>query len=172
MNNQLHTWRIVLVLLVFVGSGCGTAVVEPTSQPVRPTSTATQEIPTQTSEPTSTPEPTLTDTPAVDEKQSNDMPNDDLAIRAALAAHLGANVNDLNIVINQNTGTHARGCVENGYFIAVKVGGQWRIVADGQGALDCQTLAQYNFPPSMLPECQNGTGWIKSDSSLAAHIHS
>lgn len=76
------------------------------------------------------------------------------SIRAALAAHLGANPDDLRIVIDQNTGTHARGGVDNGYFLAVMINGQWRIVADGQAMPNCQIVAQYDFPPSMVPECQ------------------
>ena len=34
-------------------------------------------------------------------------------------------------VIDENTGTYARGGVDNGYFLAAKVNGQWQIVADG-----------------------------------------
>ena len=81
-------------------------------------------------------------------------PSDEEAIRAALAAHLGANADDLRIVVTQNTGTHAKGSVEKGYFLAVKVDGEWRIVADGQAMPDCQLVEQYEFPPIMVPECQ------------------
>lgn len=100
--------------------------------------------------------------------------NDDEGIRLALAAHLGADVNNLSIMINQNTGSHARGSVENGYFLATKVNGQWQIVAEGQGALDCQIIAQYRFPDSMVPEC-SGTPSPVSDedalkNALAAHL--
>ena len=85
--------------------------------------------------------------------------SDEEALRAALAAHLGANATDLTIVIDQNTGAHARGGVDNGYFLAAKVNGQWVIVADGQGALNCPAIIQYGFPASMVPECQN-TNWV------------
>jgi len=74
-------------------------------------------------------------------------------IRAALAAYLGRNQNELNITVGEISGSHARGGVDNGYFLAVKLDGQWQIVADGQGALDCQEVAQYGFPASMIPEC-------------------
>ena len=33
------------------------------------------------------------------------------------------------------------------------VNGQWQIVADGQGALDCQDISQYGFSASMVAEC-------------------
>jgi hypothetical protein len=100
--------------------------------------------------------------------------SDDDALKESLAAHLGMNVNDLTIVINENTGSYARGGVDNGYFLAAKVNGQWQIVADGQGALDCQVLSQYSFPPSMVPECSAAPAPLSDDDalkeSLAAHL--
>lgn len=80
-------------------------------------------------------------------------PSEEDAIKAALAAYLGRNQNELNVTITENTGSHARGGVDNGYFLAVKLDGQWQIVADGQGTLDCQLVDQYGFPSSMVPEC-------------------
>jgi len=101
-------------------------------------------------------------------------PSDEDALKSALAAHLGANVNDLTITISQNTGSHARGGVDNGYFLAAKVNGQWQIVADGQGALDCQLIAQYGFPASMVPECSGASNPPSDEdalkSALAAHL--
>ena len=80
-------------------------------------------------------------------------PSDEEAIRAALAAHLRASADDLTVTIRQNTGMHARGSVDNGYFLAAKVDGAWQIVADGQAMPDCEAVAQYGFPPAMVPEC-------------------
>ena len=100
--------------------------------------------------------------------------SDEDAIKAALAAHLGTNVGNLRIVIQHNNGTHARGGVDNGYFLAAKVNGQWQIVADGQGALNCQVIAQYNFPPSMVPECLTPPAPASDEdaikAALAAHL--
>ena len=101
--------------------------------------------------------------------------SDEDALKAALGAHLGRNVNDLKITVSQNTGSHARGGVENGYFLAAKVNGQWQIVADGQGALDCQIIAQYNFPASMVPECSGSSGPSPSNAdalkaAIAAYL--
>jgi hypothetical protein len=81
------------------------------------------------------------------------LPSDEEALKAALAAHLGKGQNELNIAIGENTGSHARGGVDNGYFLAVKLDGQWQIIADGQGALDCLAVGDYEFPASMIPEC-------------------
>jgi hypothetical protein len=79
---------------------------------------------------------------------------DEEVIRAALVTHLGPNSTDLTVVIDQNTGEHARGGVDNGYFLAAKVDGQWVIVADGQAMPDCEKVASYDFPAAMVPECQ------------------
>lgn len=87
--------------------------------------------------------------------QTTPNPNDDIELKNALAAHLNSNINNLSINILENTGFHARGSVDNGYFIAAKVNGIWQIVADGQAMPDCQALIQYNFPSGMIPECPN-----------------
>jgi hypothetical protein len=79
--------------------------------------------------------------------------SDDAAIRSALAAHFGVDANSLSVVVEESNGSHARGGVDNGYFLAAKVNGSWVIVADGQGAIDCNVVAQYAFPASMVPEC-------------------
>ncbi|MCB9009392.1 MAG: hypothetical protein H6656_18875 [Ardenticatenaceae bacterium] len=79
--------------------------------------------------------------------------SDEAAIQAALGAHLGVDPNALTVIVETNTGTHARGGVDNGYFLAAKVNGSWVIVADGQGVIDCDVVAPYGFPASMVPEC-------------------
>jgi hypothetical protein len=96
---------------------------------------------------------------------------DEDAIRAALAAHLGSNANDLTVVIDQNTRSHAKGSVENGYFLAAKVNGEWQIVADGQAMPDCQLVASYEFPPAMVPECQGTSSDVDAvKAALAEHL--
>lgn len=132
--------KIFSLLLIVLISGCVPmqATISPT---VLPESTP------ELSQPSSTP-PEITD---------------ENTLKAVLAAHLEADVNELTITIDQNTGTHARGGVDNGYYLAVKVNDQWLIVADGQGALDCQVIAQYDFPSSILPECSGPSGGASSD---------
>jgi hypothetical protein len=75
------------------------------------------------------------------------------SITAALAEHLDVKAGELAVRVEENTGMHARGLVENGYFLAAKVEGEWVIVADGQGAIDCETVSDYDFPAAMVPEC-------------------
>jgi len=79
---------------------------------------------------------------------------DDEAIRAALGARLRVDGDALMVFVEENTGRHARGRVDNGYFMAAKVGEEWMIVADGQGMPDCDKVARYGFPISIVPECE------------------
>lgn len=83
--------------------------------------------------------------------------SDEEAIRAALAAHFGIDESEFyHFEVNENTGTHAKGGVDNGYFLAAKVDGQWVFVDGGQSAPDCNAVAQYDFPASMVPGCPSG----------------
>jgi hypothetical protein len=85
--------------------------------------------------------------------------SDEDAIRAALAAYHGMDENEFTrFEVNENTGTHARGNVDNGYFLVAKVDGQWGRVSGGQAAPNCNDVASYGFPASMVPECENLAG--------------
>jgi len=80
------------------------------------------------------------------------------AIKAALAAHFGMEENAFyHFEVKENTGSHARGGVDNGYFLAAKVDGQWVFVAGGHSAPNCNDVARYGFPTSMVPECESPT---------------
>jgi hypothetical protein len=80
---------------------------------------------------------------------------DDEAIRTALAAYHGMDESEFyHFEVKQNTGSHARGGVDNGYFLAAKVDGQWVRVEGGQAAPNCNEVARYRFPASMVPECE------------------
>jgi len=81
--------------------------------------------------------------------------NDDEAIRAALAVHFGMDESEFyHFEVNENTGMHAKGGVDNGYFLAAKVDGQWLFVDGGHAAPNCNEVAIYGFPASMVPECE------------------
>jgi hypothetical protein len=51
---------------------------------------------------------------------------------------------------------HARGGVDNGYFLAAKVDGEWIYVDGGQAMPNCSEVARYAFPASMVLECPTG----------------
>lgn len=102
--------------------------------------------------------------------------SDDEAIRVALGARLRVDGNALMVFVEENTGRHARGRVDNGYFMAAKVGEKWMIVADGQGMPDCDKAARYGFPISMVPECESPPDSVTDSdqdairAALAAHF--
>lgn len=68
------------------------------------------------------------------------------------------------IVIEKISGYLAMGMVENnevtaGWWIAFKENGTWKIVADGNGDVKCQTVEMYAVPVDWVPNCYDeGTG--------------
>jgi len=98
--------------------------------------------------------PTPTDQPLPGSAASPIIREDD-AIRAALAAFHGMDESEFfHFEVKQNTGSHVRGGVDNGYFLAAKVDGQWVRVDGGHAAPNCNEIARYGFPASMVPECE------------------
>lgn len=88
-------------------------------------------------------------------------PSDDLAqtIREILAAKYGRPLSEVSVNITKSSGTHAAGGVlfgqgkqgPGGAFLAVKIDGQWKVVYDGNGSVDCDLLKQtYHFPQNIL----------------------
>lgn len=129
--------------------------IEPTDSP---------EVPVPTEQPPSLPEVA----PII---------NDDEAIRAALAVHFGMDESDFyHFEVNENTGMHAKGGVDNGYFLAAKVDGQWLFVDGGHAAPNCNEVVRYGFPASMVPECDfphsSSAGSDEEDirAALSAHF--
>ncbi|OGG02082.1 hypothetical protein A2W14_04165 [Candidatus Gottesmanbacteria bacterium RBG_16_37_8] len=80
-------------------------------------------------------------------------------IKEAFAQKYAKNITDVTITISKNTGTHAQGGVKfagemaGGWFLAYKDDSGWIIVADGNGTIPCLTVAPYNFPADMVPDC-------------------
>jgi hypothetical protein len=112
--------------------------------------------------PTSLPtiEPTLVETDVADDEpqptnpEPTRVPSDEDAIRAALAAHFGMQESEFyHFEVTENTGTHAKGGVDNGYFLVAKLDGQWVFVAGGHSAPNCNVVAELGFPASMVPWC-------------------
>jgi len=76
-------------------------------------------------------------------------------------------IGDITLTIDENTGTHANGGVKfageigGAWWLMAKSGGDWVIVADGNGTVPCSAIEPYNFPTSMVPECwDEGTGTL------------
>lgn len=89
--------------------------------------------------------------------------SDDDAIKQALLNKHNWNANEVDITISKNDGTYASGGAKEkaaeaggGYFFAAKANGEWKIVADGNGTISCESLAPYpDYPATMIPECWN-----------------
>lgn len=89
---------------------------------------------------------------------------DILEIKKAFADKYGKNVNDIELTLSDDDGTHAIGTVkfklamEGGWVLAAKAAGGWVIAQDGNGSVMCDSVSAYNFPKSMVPECVDSKG--------------
>jgi hypothetical protein len=68
----------------------------------------------------------------------------------------------LKFVLTENDGNYAKGTVNGngggGYFFAAKQNGDWVIVADGNGIIQCSALTDFpKFPTSYIPTCFDST---------------
>ncbi|MDP2637569.1 MAG: hypothetical protein Q8P26_00715 [Candidatus Levybacteria bacterium] len=154
----------VLAAIVVIGIAAGAYFVgqktspKKESVPASTNSTAQEEasIPSPTLIPTTNPTPTIT--------QANDA---DL-IPKALAAKNGWGpdvTSSLTIKVSTNDGKYASGTVGSksgqgggGYFYAIKVNGNWEIVADGNGTISCAQVNKYpDYPKILIPQCWDQT---------------
>lgn len=87
---------------------------------------------------------------------------DELQIEEALAKKYNLTVEETSLIMKEINPSQAFGTVsfsgEGGWFLAFKDAGIWKIVADGNGTVSCETVAPYNFPVSMVPECVDKNG--------------
>lgn len=79
-------------------------------------------------------------------------------IKQALVAKHGNTANELNITVSQIQGTYAKGMASatggGGLWFAAKVNGNWTLVWDGNGIIECATVKGYpEFPKAMIPSC-------------------
>jgi len=93
--------------------------------------------------------PTITETGVSDEE----------GIKQAFAKKYSRDISEVIVTISKNTGQYAQGSVRfagemgGGWFLAYKKDTGWIIVADGNGIIPCDTVAPYNFPHEMTPDC-------------------
>ena len=85
------------------------------------------------------------------------------SIKQAMAKKHNKQVSEVKLTVSKNTGQFAQGSVSfegemgGGWFLAAKTASGWVIVQDGNGTISCQTIAPYNFPVSIVPECWDET---------------
>jgi len=95
-----------------------------------------------------------------------DIENDTKLIAQALVKKDGINLNEMNVVVREDTGKFASGGINpkepgvgGGYFFAAKTDSGWHIVASGNGIITCAEVTPYpDFPKSMIPECVDSSG--------------
>jgi hypothetical protein len=116
----------------------------------KPTPTATVKLVTLT--PTPKPSPT----PSAATSSTATASAEEL-INQAIMAKYNLSASDVSIKIEKQTDAAAYGTVSlsggGGYFVAVKDGDSWKIIADGNGIIECSTLDANNVPASVVSEC-------------------
>ncbi|MFC1710178.1 hypothetical protein ACFL0F_00765 [Patescibacteria group bacterium] len=150
---------VILIFLVFLAIGIGLyAIFRPTFVITTPSPSPTM-VPEVVS-PTIVPEldgsalPSPSPTP-----ESGEVVSDEVMIKAAMAQKHGKGVEEVNLSVGDMSGIYASGVVSfageigGGWWLAVKSGDEWIIVADGNGTVMCNDIDPYNFPISMVPEC-------------------
>lgn len=149
---------VMVILLIAIGAGGfyfgQNYKLVPASTPSLPT--PTQGLTPQT--PTSTPS-VVTLAPTVDETSSIIT-----AVKAGLIAEHGASAGAMNVTVSKIQGNYAKGgavdpeSVGGAMWLAVKTGGAWKLVWDGNGTISCTLTTQYpDFPKVMIPECWDET---------------
>jgi len=77
---------------------------------------------------------------------------------AIVAENNGEGSTTLEVTLSQIDGDFAKGMASDqgggGMWFAAKVNGEWELVWDGNGIIQCSDLTNYpDFPTSMIPEC-------------------
>lgn len=80
-------------------------------------------------------------------------------IKEAFAEKYNKPIEDVDVNISENTGTHAIGGVRfagemgGAMWLAYNNGEEWIITYDGHGTIPCSAVDPYDFPADMVPEC-------------------
>lgn len=102
----------------------------------------------------------LTPIPTVDEESVLKY-----VIKKYIALKHSSDESALTITVSKIEGNYAQGGASDegggGMWFAAKEEGVWKLVWDGNGAIECSTFSLYpNFPISMIPECYDA---VKQD---------
>lgn len=107
-----------------------------------------------------------------DDDDAADTPTDDevlTAVTQALVEKNGWDPADVQVTLQTiEDGKYAMGGVRDvpgpggGLWFAALVDGDWRIVWDGNGIIDCTSLEPYpEFPASLIPTCTGSDGGLQ-----------
>jgi hypothetical protein len=124
----------VLIVLAFIFSGC----------------TPSQPIPDPN-------EPPVAEEPAVEEPAVEEPTVED-SIKELFSQKYDKPISEISINITAQDDTHAKGGVNfspggmgnGGLFLAVKENGQWKLIYDGNGSVNCPKIREYGFTQDLL----------------------
>lgn len=153
MSNKYLVIAIILLLIAAVGGVVLWFLIK-SGKPLMGTTPSMAPVLTPTVEPTLVPtsEPTV---PAEEPEEKSALEQ----IKEAFAEKYHKPIQDVEVNISKNTGTHASGGVKfagemgGAMWLAYNDGGSWLLVFDGQGTIPCTSIEPYNFPIEMVPEC-------------------
>lgn len=118
---------------------------------------ATDTTKTATYSATATTKPTEA---VVEETAIPDGISDEEALKESIYREYGTSADTMSVTISKIEGSYATGSVGGtgsdvggGYFVAAEVGGEWLIIADGNGVIECAVLDEYSVPASIIGEC-------------------
>ena len=157
MEGQGNIWKsafLILFIFVLLGAVGVVAYFLGAKKLSLPEKVAT---PTPTTLPQLSPSPVLS--PTQDETD---------LIKAAIYALTGLDEVKAEVIIDQNTGIHAKGGIREygavgcAYWIAAKPDSEWIGVYAGQAHPTCNEIASYDFPTDMVPECMDSSGNVVS----------
>jgi uncharacterized protein YpmB len=76
-------------------------------------------------------------------------------IKEALSAKFSQTITDASISKESENSAYGSFDLgqEGGYFVAVKDGAGWKIIADGNGTIECSILDANNVPASVVSSC-------------------
>jgi len=81
------------------------------------------------------------------------------AVLEALDRKYGRRPEDIKITVEHKTNDYAAGSaslvdeIGTAWWLAARVGREWRLVAEGSAGVSCGSIETYNFPAQMVPEC-------------------
>lgn len=157
MNSTVKIILVIIGVLAVIGViglvGYTIGYKEANSAKTSPTPTATATVTAQKSV---TPSAVASATATASSDSETDL------ISQALVDKLGISEDKIRVSVSKIEGNYATGTVGStesevggGYFVAVKQGGEWIIIADGNSTIDCSVLDKYSVPSAIISECYN-----------------
>lgn len=158
MGIFLSKYKYIIILIIILAIVCLGAFIYFSNQPGEETLQKKSTETTQEKKPSK--EATPSATPSAKKSTSTKNIDDIAALKKAVSKKTGIPESTIDFSISKSTGKYATGGVSSkdsevggGYWLAVKVEGEWIIAFDGQSSPACSKVDLYEFPTDMVPEC-------------------